>query len=212
MTAPSIPFQSNPLYEPQHQETGKTESIDLQDTKLRRIWAYSALGATLSLSGSLFFPPILLASVPITIYAALPVLHTALDALVDRKAPVSVASSVGLLGALAMGHPATAALISCAYYSLQLWKPAWVDQAWFEAAEGKHTFEIVDDRAFVIRCWQEGVTDDGLPILRYALASHDLTRAAPEEPEQIQDLVWEGYGDVNKLLTVLENRLEHPTP
>ena len=82
-----------------------------------RHFTISSVSLGLSISGALVYPPLGLASVPLTVYTSIPVFEKAYEALFQEgRIRMAVVSSVAVIGTLATAHYSLASFIGWLHY------------------------------------------------------------------------------------------------
>lgn len=105
----------------QAQPTRMDGQIPLRGNRTYRSFMLSSISVGLSMSGALLYPPLTLASVPLTVYAALLMFEKSHESLWgQRRINASVLCSTTIIGTLATQHYLLAALTNWLYYYFAL--------------------------------------------------------------------------------------------
>lgn len=105
-----------------HGPAARTDGVmSVHETPTYRAFVLSSVSMGLSMSGALFYPPLGLVSVPLTVYAAFPMFEKAHTTLWrDKRLSASVVCSTTLIGTLAGRYYVLAAFTSWLYYYFAL--------------------------------------------------------------------------------------------
>jgi hypothetical protein len=142
--------------------------------KTRRHFSVASVSLGLSLSGAFVYPPLALASVPLTVLASIPIFENAYEALFkEGRIRMAVVSSAAVIGTLATGHYLMAPLVDCIHYLAHLvalsWKREKSSLPGLASSREATDIEHLPSHVHVIRCWKESTGEDGEAVMRYTL-------------------------------------------
>lgn len=95
----------------------ETFNLAQVEQQINRDFALSSVSLGLSITGSLVYPPLGIASIPLTIYGALPTFENAYESLFTRgRTKTAIVSSIIIIGTLVTNHYTLASVIQWAFH------------------------------------------------------------------------------------------------
>jgi len=171
---------------------------DSQTERKRSVWIASTATAVSWLGSHLLFPPLHLASIPLTLAAALPLFQKAIRATRNQQADISQVGTLGVIGGLLVQQTTGAAVIPLIYFMGHTVVEKWQESNQQADGSAIDPSLLADSDVHIVHCWQEK-SDNTQPVMRFVL-------------ESLDDSTRQGFAQLSDLLDALREKVAAPQP